>query len=216
MWSSPFLNLRKQLQSKLCVVDPSNRSETSTLISTCVTSCTCYYILCEAITNLIFAQQAKDTDMTVFFTHQNSLDSMVCFFRLSLSAMEMVDHSFELWKDQIMWIQSPQHLSWICLCTASNLWHLICYNNIKSWILLRTPWPLPQHNTPGIAQANQANFGALCNLITLETPTNPLAILLIKGLVLQRITNMHYSAKCTVSRHFYVPLSGLWWSRHDP
>lgn len=29
-------------------------------------------------------------------THQNSLASIVCFLRLSLSAMEMVDHSLEL------------------------------------------------------------------------------------------------------------------------
>lgn len=35
------------------------------------------------------------------FTHQNSLDSTVCFLRFSLSAMEMVDHSPELWKDRV-------------------------------------------------------------------------------------------------------------------
>lgn len=53
------------------------------------------------------------------FTHQNSLDSMVCFFRLSLSAMEMVDHSFELWKDQIILMNSPKHKENICPHTAT-------------------------------------------------------------------------------------------------
>lgn len=35
------------------------------------------------------------------FTHQNSLSCTVCLIRLSLSAMEMVDHSVELQKDKI-------------------------------------------------------------------------------------------------------------------
>lgn len=72
--------------------------------------------------------------------------------------MEMVDHSFELYGD----IKSYQSIS----LTYSRL-----YSGTYS-TLLCTPRALPQHNAPGITQANQADFGALWDLVTLETSTD--------------------------------------------
>lgn len=56
----------------------------------------------EDICRLNFVEKMRKMWMWWGFTHQNSLASTVCFFKLSLSAIEMVDHSFELCKDQVI------------------------------------------------------------------------------------------------------------------
>lgn len=40
--------------------------------------------------------------------------------------------------------------------------------SVPESFLLGTPWPFPQHKTPGITKAYQANFGVFRNFITLE------------------------------------------------
>lgn len=50
-------------------------------------------------------------------THQNSLDSTVCFFKFSLSAIEMVDHSLDLQRHRSTLVKKKVYI--LCICSYS-------------------------------------------------------------------------------------------------